>query len=223
MVDNEKTESKVVHISRSVSPERAEISPMVKLRHQRSKKLYQDLSLTEGEYVIASIKRHPIGLFLPASVGLIVTALGFMGIFNADFILEQFFDIKAYETSANYVVMLSLALVLLATLGTYVSYSVYNSNRFYLTNESVIQVMQTSLFAKHVQLVSLASIEDCSYKQTNIIESFFNYGTLRLSTIGDETTYSFPYTPDPKRKAELLNNAVEAFKNGRAITEIDEE
>lgn len=222
MPDKDKPEVKVVHIARSLSPETVEISPEIELRHQRSKKMYQDLSLTKGEYVITAIKRHPIGLFPTISFGLLLTILGFIGIFNAEVILSFMFNVGTLEPNTSYIILPSLALIVLSTIGTYISYYVYTSNRFYLTNESVIQVMQTSLFAKHVQLVSLGSIEDCSYKQTNLIENFFNYGTIRLSTVGDETTYGFAYAPNPKRAATLLNNAVEAFKNGRAIGDIEE-
>ncbi len=50
-----------------------------------------------------------------------------------------------------------------------------------------------------------------------LIQQMFNYGSLRLSTEGDETTYRFNYVYDPREKVGILNNAVEAFKNGRPI------
>jgi hypothetical protein len=45
----------------------------------------------------------------------------------------------------------------------------------------------------------------------------FNYGLIRLSTEGDETTYRFNYASSPKKHIAVLNNAVEAFKNGRPV------
>jgi hypothetical protein len=74
-----------------------------------------------------------------------------------------------------------------------------------------------SLFARKEQTVSLANIEDASFDQHGIIQMLFNYGSIRLSTEGDETTYRFTYVSNPKKQIELLNNAVEAFKNGRPI------
>jgi hypothetical protein len=38
-----------------------------------------------------------------------------------------------------------------------------------------------------------------------------------LSTEGDETTYRFNFVADPKRHIAILNDAVEAFKNGRPL------
>lgn len=42
---------------------------------------------------------------------------------------------------------------------------------------------------------------------------------IRLSTEGEETTYRFNYVANPKRQTAILNNAVEAFKNGRPVTD----
>ena len=92
------------------------------------------------------------------------------------------------------------------------------NNRFFLTNESVIQEIQTTLLAHHEQTVSLANIEDASYQQAGIFQMMFNYGSIRLSTEGDETTYRFYYVSNPKVQIAILNNAVEAFKNGRPVT-----
>jgi uncharacterized membrane protein YdbT with pleckstrin-like domain len=106
---------------------------------------------------------------------------------------------------------------LLFSVGGYIAVLVYTNNRFFLTNESVIQEIQISLFSKREQTVSLANIEDASYHQRGIVQTLFDYGSIRLSTEGDETTYRFYYVAHPKKEIALLNNAVEAFKNGRPI------
>ena len=95
----------------------------------------------------------------------------------------------------------------------------YAQNRFFLTNESVIQEIQLSLFSKREQTVSLGNIEDASFSQKGILQTFFNYGSIRLSTEGDETTYRFQYVANPRHEIAILNNAVEAFKNGRPVDE----
>ena len=64
-------------------------------------------------------------------------------------------------------------------------------------------------------MVSLGSIEDASYKQHGILQTILNYGTIRLSTEGDETTYRFAYVSNPNKQVAILNDAIEAFKNGR--------
>jgi hypothetical protein len=50
-----------------------------------------------------------------------------------------------------------------------------------------------------------------------------NYGSIRLSTEGDETTYRFAYVANPRAEIAQLNNAVEAFKNGRPVEQNENE
>ena len=107
----------------------------------------------------------------------------------------------------------------LFTLGGIIATVVYQANRFYLTNESVIQHIQTSLFSKKDQTISLANIEDASYRQQGILQTILNYGSIRLSTEGEETTYRFNFVANPKREVDKLNNAVEAFKNFRPVND----
>jgi uncharacterized membrane protein YdbT with pleckstrin-like domain len=108
----------------------------------------------------------------------------------------------------------------LVGLGTFVAVWVYLQNQFYLTNESVIQEIQHSLFSRREQTVSLGSIEDASFKQSGILQTLLNYGTIRLSTEGEETTYRFAYVANPRKQVATLNNAIEAFKNGRPVEDV---
>ena len=43
-------------------------------------------------------------------------------------------------------------------------------------------------------VIDLSSIEDASFRQNSIFHKLINIGTLRLSTVGDETTYTLQYT-----------------------------
>jgi uncharacterized membrane protein YdbT with pleckstrin-like domain len=109
--------------------------------------------------------------------------------------------------------------VLLLIFGGIVATVVYDANRFYLTNESVTQYIQTGLFFRKNQTISLGNIEDASYNQRGILQTIFNYGSIRLSTEGEETTYRFNYVANPQKQAQYLNDAIEAFKNFRPISD----
>ena len=102
-------------------------------------------------------------------------------------------------------------------MGGAVALWIYLQNQFFLTNESVIQEIQESLFSRHEQTVSLGSIEDASFRQSGIIQTVFNYGTIRLSTEGEETTYIFHFVARPREQIAVINNAIEDFKNGRPV------
>lgn len=211
------TSPQVVYMTRAVDPHQQDISPDIKEKHEESKKKYSQLNLSDGEFVITSIKRHPIGLLSIWAVviaAVLIIFIGFPILLNS----ERFFGPDGLPAGA--VMSGGITLLLAATLfilGGVIATVVYNANRFYLTNESVIQHIQTSLFSKKDQIISLASIEDASYRQLGILQTLLNYGSIRLSTEGEETTYRFNFVANPKKEVDRLNNAVEAFKNYRPV------
>ncbi len=213
-------EPKLVHAVREAEPKVSVISERVKRKHDECIRLYPRLNLSEGEYVILRISRHPIGLLTP----LFFTAFVVMVLLTFLFLIPDFYDTAEPSTSLSLfapppilmVGLLGLLTVLCALLGG-VAVWVYQQNRFFLTTESVIQEIQHSLFSRHEQTVSLGSIEDASFTRRGVLQHIFNYGTMRLSTEGEETTYRFSYVENPKEQVATINNAIEAFKNGRPV------
>ena len=194
------------------------VNDAVKLKHDRSKQLYPNLNLSEGEYVISAVKRHSIGLVIPIFTGTLLISLAFILLFNFD-LVAQIFMLDTDKFSLSSLLFPVSMIIILIILSVYLFYYIYNNNKFFLTNESVIQEIQTSLFTRLEQTVSLSNIEDASFTQIGIIQQLFNYGSIRLSTEGDETTYRFSYVANPKDHIAILNNTIEAFKSGKPIEE----
>jgi hypothetical protein len=208
----------VVHIARSMDPIKQEVSEDTQKRHERSVRLYPSLNLSENEYIISALRRHPIGLIIPLTLGVFLIAIALTVLGNYPAIVSAL-SIQGQLSSTAVIAVPVLLFCALIGLGMFVSYYVYVNNRFYLTNESVIQEIQLSLFSQHEQTASLGNIEDVSYFQEGVLQQILNYGTIRLSTQGDENTYRFTYASNPKQHTATLNNAVEAFKNGRPVEE----
>jgi len=208
----------VVHVARSTEPVKQEVSEEVKKKHDRSTRLYPSLNLSDHEYVISAVRRHPIGLIIPTLLGVFLIAAALTVLSNYEAIVDSL-SIQGVLADPTVIATPILLFCLLIGLGMFVVYYVYVNNKFFLTNESVIQEIQVSLFSHHEQTVSLSNIEDASYNQVGILQQIINYGSIRLSTEGDETTYRFTYVANPKQHIATLNNAVEAFKNGRPVEE----
>lgn len=210
----------LVYMAKPINPIEQPISPEILRRHEASLKKYPGLNLSKGEYIISAVRRHPIGLlriwfFALVLIGALM-AMYTMFFAGPNAPAAEVFSSDGGALTTAAAVGLGLMCILIIGGAMAASY-VYNNNKFFLTNESVIQEIQTTLFSKHEQTVSLANIEDASFQQNGIIPSILNYATIRLSTEGDETTYRFSYVSSPKRQVAILNNAVEAFKNGRPV------
>ena len=206
----------VVYMARPVEPQQQQLSPEIKQKHEDSKLQYPALNLSSGEYVIFAVKRHPIGLVqIWAVVMIVITAL--FALVTVVAVGASKSNIGGSTMSPAILAIPVLLISMLALIFGFISSYIYKANRFYLTNESVIQHIQTSLFNMREQTISLANVEDASYSQDGMISHMFNYGLLRLSTQGAETTYRFHYASNPKRQIATLNDAVEDFKNLRPM------
>lgn len=213
-------EPDLVHATRPIEPSVPAMSEKLRRKHEASLKRFPFLNLSEGEFVVLQIQRHPIGLLIPT----FLTALAVTVFVTFAFLVPDFYD--TVETNAavslatpleGAIMAVFLLLALLSVVLGGISVWVYQRNQFFLTNESVIQEIQISLFSRREQTVSLGSIEDASFRRQGVLQHIFNYGTMRLSTEGEETTYRFAFVEDPKTQIATVSNAVEAFKNGRPV------
>ena len=179
---------------------------LARIRHARSKKDFPFLNLEEHEYVELAITRSKKGLILIWAVALIgILVLGILSVVIVGHVTRS--TALKSETMSYFWMILGLLSCLLL-LGALVYSKIYLANKLYVTNKRVFQFAQSSLFAKSANIIELSRIEDVSYKQTSIIEHLFSFGTLRMSTVGDETTYTFPYVDTPTDEVELIAHLI---------------
>ena len=181
---------------------------LVKIRHDRSKKDFPFLTLDEDEYVEFAFKRARICLMmimLCVSLGLIVILLAFLAVLLGQEMLD--------EMGKNFLFFILAALLAAAGIVGLVALVIYRGNRLFVTNKHVIQMIMDSPVSTSINIIDLFSVEDASFRQDGIMQKLFHYGTLRLATVGDETTYTFKYSDispaDLKAVTELITKAKE--------------
>ena len=208
-------------MARPLQPQDPVIPEEIRRKHEESKRKYPFLNLSEGEYVVSAITRHPIGLLsVWLAEGVAIALFAALGIHATTPDGAQLLN----SLGLNFDAMMGigiLVIILLFLLG-WVGTIIYLGNKFFLTNESVIQFIQTGLFSRKEQTISLQNVEDASFRQHGILQHLLDYGSIRLSTEGEETTYRFHFAINPRKQISILNNAVEAFKNGRPVMPNDD-
>lgn len=184
---------------------------LIKLHHARSAKDFPELRLEENEFVELAITRSRLGVVLMWGAA----AFGYLALFIALLFLEYNVDEAAVAFNGfakSYLYIIILILFIVITITALVGTKVYKSNRLYVTNKRLIHHQANSLFSKSVNVIELLSIEDVSFKQENIADHFFKLGTIRMSTIGDETTYIFKYVNTPKDELDIITHLVHMEK-----------
>lgn len=194
--------------------EEIQIDKTVMAKHDDSLARFPRIHLSRGEYVVMEVRRHPIGLISIWLVTVILTVLS-LAVLPAYSSLREVIA-ATFATSidslptAPALILPVLGLAAIFLLGGAVATYVYNNNLFYLTNESIIQYIQTSLFSTREQVINLVNVDDASYRQQGIVQQVFNFGTVRVSTEGDERNpYVFYYVATPQKVVRTINDAME--------------
>lgn len=191
---------------------------LAKIRHERSKKDFPGLRLEDDEYVEFAFKRAKICLLLifgGVGLGLAVVLLAFLLVLMGQSMID--------EMGRNFLYIILAALLAAAVIIGLVSLTVHRGNKLFITNRRVIQMVMTSPVVNSVNIIDLSSVEDASFRQENLLQSLFHYGTLRLSTVGDETTYTFKYSDITGEQLKEVTDLIsDAKKRGRKKKETEE-
>lgn len=187
---------------------------LAKIRHERSKKDFPGLKLEDDEYVEFAFRRAKtclIMILMGISASLIVVLLAFLLVLMGQSALD--------EMGKNYLFIILFTLLAVAIVAGVIALMIYQGNKLFITNKHVIQMVMTSPVVSSINIIDLSSVEDASFRQNSLIENLFHYGTLRLSTVGDETTYTFKYSnvsgEDLKAITKLISDAKKEAKKDK--------
>ena len=179
---------------------------LAKIRHDRSKKDFPGLRLEEDEYVEFAFRRARVCLMMiicGTGIGMIILLLAFLLVLMGQYMLD--------DMGRNFLYIILASLLAVTVLAGVVALKIYNGNKLFITNKRAIQMIMSSPVASSINIIDLVSIEDASFHQNSILQNFFHYGTLRLATVGDETTYTFKYSDidgeDLKAVTDLISRA----------------
>jgi uncharacterized membrane protein YdbT with pleckstrin-like domain len=163
--------------------------------------------LEPGESILTVVHRSPIGL---VGIYLVATAaiIAIVGLVVA--LSPSAFDTSSYNISpalSALILVSATLLVLILFTATYI----YRQSRLLVTDKSLVQIMQKTLFNRKVSRLSMSNVEDVSEEQRGLISSLFNYGTLTVQTAGTEDNFIFTLCPDPTRLADRIIEARQAY------------
>lgn len=163
--------------------------------------------LEPGERLVVIVRKHPIGvvgIYVEALVGLLVV----FGLFLV--IAPDFFNglsAQAYKILIGIIVFGLATLVFFLFIATYV----YRQSRLLVTNRSLVQILQKSLFIRKVSRLSMSNVEDVTAEERGILSTILNYGTIVVQTAGTLDNFIFPYCPDPAKYADQIIEARQRY------------
>ena len=162
---------------------------LTKVRHERSKKDFPKLKLEKDEYVEVVVSRAKNCLLM-----IWAGALLSIVIFAIIFVSSAIGMSGTSEMGKNFMKMLFFILTAVVIVAAVMATIIFKNNKIIITNKRITQFVMLSPVSTSVNIIDLSAIEDVSFRQTNLIQKVFGFGVFRLSTVGDETTYTFPFS-----------------------------
>lgn len=205
--------AKIVQHYEGLTPEK------LKEFHKKSVQNYPEITdLSDNEFVIMEIRRHSAGPAVIWSVSLIililVTSAWLLFAETGSSILAQYRvtgDLRGITLTI--VGLLDILIVLFAGIST----RIYKRNKIFVTSDRLLQFQVKGLFDEKIQSIDLNGIEDVSSHQKGVPATIFNYGTVTMSTIGDESSYALNIVANPHEVKERVKNVIQAVKHERVI------
>ena len=179
----------------------------------------QDFSITlnkisPNEKVIAVIKRHPFGiirLYISAVFGLILAGGLLLFLMNELVPREDNSSIyAALGALAVVVVGFMVIIMLIATI-------IYYKSSFVITDQSIKQTLQISLFNKKISQLDVAQIQDVTAERRGFLPTFLNYGRLLVEIAGEQENFHFDYCPNPDHYAKIILDSRQLYLSGHEL------
>jgi len=189
---------------------------LAKIRHERSVKDFPGIDLGEGEYVELAINRSKWGLILIWAgevIGFAVLTVVLILLTIGSRSAEGLFGLN--EAAQGYLFLLVFALYGVLVVSGLVGTFIYKNNNLVITNKRVFQRTRANLLANSINIIDLQSIEDVSFHKSGLFDYVFHMGTIRMATVGDETTYTFPYADTPRDEINIIAGLVHKAKTSR--------
>jgi hypothetical protein len=155
----------------------------------------EGITLLEGEEVKLVIHRAVIGvvlIWLAVAAAIAVLAILSMTVVEMALIIW----------------MVNVFLILVGVVWA----AVYRGNRMVVTTKRVIHRRTPAPFAVFHEVIDLESIEDVSLRREGVWQYICRVGTIRMATVGDETTYTFRFVNTPQDEVDLITQLVSAAK-----------
>lgn len=163
--------------------------------------------LEPGECILTVVHRSLIGLagiylFAVAAVAAMVALVLVLS--------PGSFKSGSANLSGSLVMIIVVAAVLLALILFTATY-IYRQSRLLVTDRSLVQIMQKTLFIRKISRLSMSNVEDVNEEQRGLLASIFNFGTLTVQTAGTEDNFIFTLCPNPTRLADRIIDARQAY------------
>lgn len=157
------------------------------------------------EYVILTLRRHWIVLFLQLSRLSFLAAVPIIAYMTAHF----GFAVDFFANSPLYpiLVIVTSLYYLFVWESFFRDFLDYYLDVWVLTNQRIVSTEQKGLFNRMISELNIIKIEDVTSDVKGFFATFLDYGEVRIQTAGAQERFFFKQIPHPRQVAEMIMQA----------------
>jgi Bacterial PH domain len=173
--------------------------------------LLEKLDLEADEIVLKVVRKHwfiittqLIGAAMFAIIPIIFLTL-ILNLPSAFGIFRLHLD--SYPAAIAFVIA---AWLLLSTLSAFTVWTKYYLGLWVITDRRIIAVNQINFFNRNIAIFRLERMQDIEFSVKGIIQTFFNFGTLKAQTAGEEANeFQSTGMPNPDQLQATIQKAMD--------------
>lgn len=166
---------------------------------------HNPLHLSANEKIEHEIKRHWIAI-LPASIGSLLLAALPWGVF---WVVVAQVGTASIDPWIPLLFGLYTLWILIVWSFFFMTLTDYALDRWYITNERLIDVDQQGLFNRRISSLELSDIEDVTTDIGGVIATFLNFGKLRVQSAGTSREFELKTASKPQNARKRIAHAVD--------------
>lgn len=164
-----------------------------------------------NETILYEIRKHPIGLVGIYALGMFVAGSLFAGSLALSYVISN--DPAGiggdFGALSPLVLLFGGVLSILALVMTAIGAYLYQSNVVFVTSDKIAQILNKTIFNRKVSQLSIGDVQDVTTTQKGPLAHLFHYGTLVIETAGEQSNYTFHFTPKPHEASRAIVSAHE--------------
>lgn len=156
------------------------------------------------EEILLLMRRHPVTNVSWVTMMLILISLP---LFIGPLLIG--FGLIPPEVPAGYYIVVPFLWYLGVVGIAFTNFLRWYFNVYIVTSDRVVDIDWLSLLYKQLSSTQLEKIQDVTYNQGGILDSFFDFGNVLIQTAGSEPNFEFEAVPKPERVVRQIHKILE--------------
>lgn len=176
------------------------------------------INIAPGEQVLKTVRKHwffvalkmgSLGLLLlaPFLILAILSVVGEEHSAIATFLTEQ-------RSTINFIIVLWFLFVWYRLFHLWTDFYL---DKWVITDRRIIDIEQKGFFVREVSNFRIDRIQDVTTSMNGLLETFLNFGDIKVQTAGDNGDFTIPDIPRPMDLKEFISRLQEASKHNAPL------